>query len=202
MAKLKAPLLSLGASGAIGKSMVFFPWKGLDVVREYVVPANPQSDDQITQRGFLTAAVERIHAAQALAADPLDAADQTAYSLLGSLKPTPRTWFNTIVKMLIDCMVAGNGFVLLANGELAVDVASQITFSGKIYTPLTENGTLYWGVSKTNMPNSIAANAIAGDISAVASPTVKGTKYYLQWRATPTSSIVGSVSGIYHATSI
>jgi len=40
VSKLKAPLLSLGASGQIGKSLVFFGWKGLDVVREYVIPSN------------------------------------------------------------------------------------------------------------------------------------------------------------------
>ena len=54
MAKLKAPLLSLGASGAIGRSIVFFPWKGLDCAREYVIPSNPKSTGQLTQRGYLT----------------------------------------------------------------------------------------------------------------------------------------------------
>jgi len=49
MAKLKAPLMSLGASGALGKALVFFGWKGLDVVREYVIPANPKTTAQNTQ---------------------------------------------------------------------------------------------------------------------------------------------------------
>ena len=57
MAKLKAPLLSFGASGAIAKSLVYFPWKGLNVVREYVIPSNPKSTLQVTQRGYLAAAV-------------------------------------------------------------------------------------------------------------------------------------------------
>ena len=201
MAKLKAPLLSLGASGAIGKSLVFFGWKGLDVVREYVVPSNPQSDDQITQRGFLTEAVTRIHQAQALAADALDAADQIAYALYGSIFPTPRTWFNTICKDMIDCRVASKSPCILCNGAISTATPSELTFSGKLYTPLTEEGTLWWGVSKTNMPHSIVANSAAGDISAVASVTVKGTKYYLQWRAKSTASIAGMHSGIYHAIS-
>ncbi|GAH96000.1 unnamed protein product, partial [marine sediment metagenome] len=37
MAKLKGPLFSLGASQQLGKALVFFGWKGLDVVREYVI---------------------------------------------------------------------------------------------------------------------------------------------------------------------
>lgn len=201
MAKLKAPLLSLGASGAIGKSLVYFPWKGIDAVREYVIPSNPKSDDQITQRSHLIEAVSRIHLAQALAADPLDAADQIAYALYGGIFPTPRTWFNTIVKDMLDCRVAGNSPCILCNGEVDDAVALQLTFTGKLYTPLTEEGRLYWGVSKTNMPHSTAANSAAGDISAVATPTVKGTKYYLQWKAVATASIAGMHSGIYHKVS-
>ncbi|GAI46024.1 unnamed protein product, partial [marine sediment metagenome] len=59
----------------------------------------------------------------------------------------------------------------------------------------------HWGTSKTNMPNSIAADAVVGDISAVPSPTVIGTKYYLQWRITAGEGSDGMRSGIYHATS-
>ncbi|GAH56681.1 unnamed protein product, partial [marine sediment metagenome] len=65
-------LMSLGASGQLGKALVFFPWKGLNVVREYVVPANPDTDLQGTQRGYLTTMVDAIHAAQALDPWPLD----------------------------------------------------------------------------------------------------------------------------------
>ncbi|MBA7645921.1 hypothetical protein ES703_53681 [subsurface metagenome] len=201
MAKLKAPLLSLGASGAIGKALVFFNWKGLDVVREYVIPSNPKSDDQITQRGFLIEAVSRIHLAEALAADELDAADKIAYALYGSIFATPRTWFNTIVKNMVDCRVAGNSPCILCNGELSVSTPAEITFTGKLYTPLTEEGDVYWGVSKTNMPHSLIANSAAGDIDATASVTIKGTRYYFQWRARDTSSIAGMRSGIYHAVS-
>ncbi|GAI66183.1 unnamed protein product, partial [marine sediment metagenome] len=64
MAKLKAPLMSLGASGQLGKSLVFFGWKGLDVVREYVIPSNPQTDLQTTQRDYLTEIVTRLHTVQ------------------------------------------------------------------------------------------------------------------------------------------
>ncbi|GAI75819.1 unnamed protein product, partial [marine sediment metagenome] len=46
MAKLKGPLFSLGASGALGEAVVYFPWKGLNVVREYVIPSNPKTDPQ------------------------------------------------------------------------------------------------------------------------------------------------------------
>src|SRR3972149_2455449 len=49
MAKLKAPLLSFGASGKLADTLVYFPWKGLAVVRSYVIPppAGPDHVDMI-----------------------------------------------------------------------------------------------------------------------------------------------------------
>ncbi len=49
-AKVTGPLYSMGASGKIADAMVFFNWKGLNVVRQWIRPANPQSEDQGDQR--------------------------------------------------------------------------------------------------------------------------------------------------------
>jgi len=54
VAVLKAPLLSLGASGQFGKAIVFGTWKGLKVARQHVDPANPNTADQQTQRTLVT----------------------------------------------------------------------------------------------------------------------------------------------------
>lgn len=54
MAIVKGPLLSLDARGQIGQALVYLGWKGLKTVRQYVIPANPQTADQVTQRGLLT----------------------------------------------------------------------------------------------------------------------------------------------------
>lgn len=50
MAKLTAPLMSLAASGKIGDALVFFTWKGRNVARQWLKPANPQSTGQGDQR--------------------------------------------------------------------------------------------------------------------------------------------------------
>jgi len=52
-AKLIGPLYSMGASGKIGDAMVFFPWKGLNVVRQWVIPVNKMSGGQGDQRVML-----------------------------------------------------------------------------------------------------------------------------------------------------
>ena len=46
MAKVTGPLFSLSASGKIGDAMVHFGWKGLNVVRGWVKPLNPEAPEQ------------------------------------------------------------------------------------------------------------------------------------------------------------
>src|SRR5215467_10281648 len=53
MARTTSPLLSLGASGSIGKSIVFGTWKGLSYARQYVVPQNPKTTAQTATRNCL-----------------------------------------------------------------------------------------------------------------------------------------------------
>ena len=46
MSKTTAPLLSFGASGQIGKTLVYGSWKGRSYARRYVIPSNPNSAAQ------------------------------------------------------------------------------------------------------------------------------------------------------------
>lgn len=46
MAKVNGPLMSMSASGKIGDAIVFAAWKGIAYVRQFVIPANPQSSGQ------------------------------------------------------------------------------------------------------------------------------------------------------------
>ena len=50
MAKVTGPLYSMSASGKLADAMVYFGWKGVNVVRGWVKPANPQSSAQGNQR--------------------------------------------------------------------------------------------------------------------------------------------------------
>lgn len=50
MAKLTGPLLSFGAKGQIGKTVVISKWRGIPYARSYVVPANPKTAAQTTVR--------------------------------------------------------------------------------------------------------------------------------------------------------
>lgn len=55
MARVIGPLLSQEARGQIGKSLVFTRRRGQNIVRGYVIPANPQTPAQVTVRISLAA---------------------------------------------------------------------------------------------------------------------------------------------------
>jgi len=205
MAKLKAPLMSLGASGQLGKALVFFPWKGLNVVREFVIPSNPQTTLQNAQRAWLRAAVIDIHLAEANATQPLDEIDTMAYALWGSTYPTPRTWFNQAVKNWVDMArltgkpaVYRGGSTGLGAGNLGVYIYSdRINAAGDCNV-----GWFYYGTSKTALINRIAAvmDWATNSASATIPGLTAGVKYFWQFRPDAGEPAVGALSGIYYGT--
>lgn len=208
MAKVNAPLFSFNASGKLASSLVFFGWKGLDVVRSYVVPSNPKTAGQTTQRGYFTAAVAAIHAALALAANPLDAADKVAYALLASTRAKPRTWFNEIVKVWADCKVASKVPVIYCDGTISDPTHDsfdcQIEIEEETGSQLAA-GKFYFGTSKTALIHSTAATVTAGDEVHLTDADLSafltaGEKYYMQFRPDSGDPCEGAVSGIYSFT--
>jgi len=197
MAKLKGPLFSLGASQQIGKALVYFSWKGLNVVREYVVPANPKTTKQTTQRGHLTNMVGKIHSAQASATHPLTAVDVSAYALWASVVQAATTWFNQAVRNGVDQLVKG---------------LRECVFSGGVVTPGTDQitievwslgiaptaGKFFYGTSKTALINSIASTPVGGSNAAIITGLVTDVKYFMQFVPSAPASIVGTKSGIYY----
>jgi len=206
VAKLKAPLLSLGASGQLAKTLVFFGWKGLNVAREYVVPANPKTASQVTQRGYVTAAVAAIHAAQAHAVHPLNETDQVAYSALAAVKGIVMTWFNMAVKLWIDVKVAAKIPMIYHKVNFtdptpaSFDMSLQCSEEG---AGVLAAGKFYFGTTKTNLIHSQAAEIDADSMVWITDKDLSafltaGTKYYCQFRPDSGDDCEGADSGIYH----
>lgn len=197
MAILKGPLFSLGATQQLGKALVYFPWKGLNVVREYVIPSNPKTTKQTTQRGHLTNIVDKIHAAQASATHPLTALDVAAYALWASVVQPATTWFNQAVRNGIDQLKIGK---------------RECVFSGGVVTPGTDKltievwslgiaptaGKFFYGTSKTALINSIASTPVGGSNAAIITGLTTGVKYFMQFVPSAPATIVGTKSGIYY----
>ncbi|GAI45473.1 unnamed protein product, partial [marine sediment metagenome] len=76
------------------------------------------------------AAVAKIHVAQARPTNPLRVEDQSAYSLLGSTRKSPRTWFNEIVKLWIDCKVDADKPIIYSCFHITDKTRVQVTGIG------------------------------------------------------------------------
>ena len=204
MAKLKAPLLSFSASGAIAKSLVFFSWKGLNVARQYTVPSNPNTLAQSTQRGLVTAAVAMVHAAEIVSPSPLIAFDQAAYALWGSIYATPRTWFNQFVKNYIDQhRLSLKGAIY--RGFTLTPTATQVTVLGTFTKEGANDITavnINYGTSKTNMINTLAATKAELAAGKAVTGLSGKTKYFFQIRPTAHADFIGTYSGIYFSTTL
>ena len=126
MAKVKGPLMSMGATGQLGKSLVFMTWKGIKDVRSHVIPSNPQTDGQMAQRTIMTDAVAAFHA---LALNDLDRA---AYNVLASIQSAIMSGFNIFCKMFIDNTLLENiillpyGVVISGNTGGAFSIAATL----------------------------------------------------------------------------
>lgn len=197
MAKLKAPLMSLGAAGQLGKSLVFFGWKGLDVVREYVIPTNPRTSAQVTQRGYMTDIVDKIHAAQASDTHPLTALDVRAYALLASVVQAATTWFNQCVRDGVNQLVAGLREAVFSGG-ITTPAADQLTVEVWNIGIAPTAGFFWYGTSRTALVNKIASTPVGGSNAAIISGLTTGVKYFWQFRPTEPASLVGTRSGIYY----
>lgn len=98
MAKVKSPLLSIGASGQIGSSQVYGVWRGVPYVRQHVVPSNPRTTGQTTTRNAFSAlaalwklmpALSQAPFAKAAQGKPLTDRNSLMKTNLGALRGQP-----------------------------------------------------------------------------------------------------------------
>jgi len=157
MAKLKMPLMSAGASGSLAGAVVHFPWKGLNCVREYVIPANPKSDAQTAQRNKMTAAVTEYHGAL------YNALDMTAFARYGGTIKAAMTGFNTMVREYVKEAILGNVWERI-NGVTTYDIGAT-AFTVHLSKVSGGNApTVRYGTRKTFMPLSATLGDLTGDL--------------------------------------
>lgn len=116
MAKLTAPLLSLGASGQIAKTMVAATWKGIPYMRQFVIPANPKTAAQVAQRASFTASVN------AWRSYLTDATVRAAWRVFAGVQPSAQSAFNAAVAQLSQVLAADPD----ASFVTALSVTAQI----------------------------------------------------------------------------
>ena len=189
MAKVTAPLFSFGARGKLGDALVYFPWKGIAVVRTYAIPANPNSAAQQTQRARLSNAVTDWHDIG------LIALDNVAWDRHAATRPTAMSGFNSFVKDHVDLQVAGDTPEMGFNSTVVDD-------GDNTFTMTTDEGgsatavSLRWGTSPTALINTEVATEVADTWTADPTDNVAGQTIYARFEISDAGGIIG-FSGIY-----
>ncbi|GAI57182.1 unnamed protein product [marine sediment metagenome] len=172
MAKLKAPLLSFGASGALAKAIVFFPWKGVDAVREYVIPANPKTKPQRDQREHMSNAVDEWHDAK------YSAIDVTAWNRFAGTLKAIMSGFNAMVRTFIKEAILDNTWTRLK--DMYLEDVEDDRFTATIAIPSAlGDPTIHWGTSKTHFPDEAVMPTTDGNKGTYTiTGLTKNTLYY------------------------
>ena len=95
MTRLTGPMFSLTASGTIGDVITYSNWKGLAYARARVIPANPQTASQVSQRNTLTGGVSMYRTVACVPATSKSSWDFYAYG-------TGMSGFNRYIKLFIE----------------------------------------------------------------------------------------------------
>lgn len=196
MAKTQAPLFGFGASGQLGKAIVFGKWKGIDVARKYVVPANPDTASQSTQRGYMTYAVAQWHDLT----NVLSGTDKAAWNRYAGVQPTPRSGFNQFASDIINERVLGGtpGHFFGATAPTLPHAAFKDDIDDSLNGTLTV--TIHLGNSKTFFPVTASDAQVGGltSFSVFDTTFAAGTTVYWYFDAgTPGANY--KRSGLYSA---
>lgn len=192
MAKTTAPLFSFGARGQLAQTLVYTPWKGLNNVRSYVVPANPRSAGQQTQRSYMTDAVDAWHTIG------LSADDIAAWNRYAATLSSPMSGFNAFTRTLINLLVAGLSY---ANSDMPWDGSIVDSGAGQVDFSITEDGdadavSFHWGYSPTSLIFTEAGVETANVWAASNVAAASGSIVYMRAEVKKTGDTIGW-SGIY-----
>ena len=160
MAKLTAPLLSLGASGKIADTLVMATWKGIPYARQYVIPANPKTTDQTNQRNAFKASVA------AWRNYITDATVREAWRVWAGIQASAMSNFNAAVGQLNPILL----------GDADASFATSIAEASQVLTVSCENMDdggqgdeagdfqIWTGTKSTNMTQLETKTLAAGDL--------------------------------------
>lgn len=191
MARLKAPLMSLGARGQLAKSLIFSVWKGIDYAKEYAVPSNPNSAGQQTQRGYFSDAVDVWHDGN------FSDDDFSAWNLAARYASKAMSGFNKLVKSYIDVLVAGDAWIKIYD-VTASDDGDDVDIEATCNLLAGGTNKCYYGTSPTSLINNIALNNAGGTLTGTITAPGSGVKLY--YKIVCTDAGKEGTSGIYSHT--
>lgn len=91
MAKVISPLMSMEASGKLGNALVYLRIGGDNIVRQYTIPANPQTTQQMLHRSVFGAAAK---GAKAIV-------DPATIAIVQAVANEPFRWRQAVIKYTV-----------------------------------------------------------------------------------------------------
>ena len=129
MARVTGPLMSMEASGTIGKTLTFANWVGRQYVRRWTRPSNPQTADQMDQRNaFSVIGVGVSQANKCLQVN--SSTGKTDEQAIRDKTPSGMRWNGYIQKVLTGSGAAGYNAAKAAWNALTDKTAWETTAAG------------------------------------------------------------------------
>lgn len=135
MARVTGPLMSMEASGTVGKTLTFANWVGRQYVRRWARPANPQTTDQMAQRNaFSVIGVGISWANKCLQVN--SSTTKTDEAALRAKTPSGMRWNGYTQKLITGSKAAGFGDAKTAWGLISGSQSSWETAATSATPPL------------------------------------------------------------------
>lgn len=170
MAKIKGPLFSLGAEGRIAGKLIHRKLKSIKIVKKYVIPGNPKTEDQKTQRDYLKDAV------LGWKTDGYSDLDIGAWKLSASIQKKILSGYNLFLRKRINADKDDKNWTKLTNC-----IISDITGVGcKVVINVASDmdGKLFVGTSKVLMLREISGVYNTDHYKFTVSGLLPETRYY------------------------
>jgi len=191
---LTLPLMSMAAKGTLGDALTFGRLKGQNIVRIRVIPANPKTAGQTSQRGKLTSTVDEWHTAG------LTAADIEAYNRWASASFRTMSGYNLFTSQRVKYRVQGGAEIPMFGAAVSVIQATDFTLdldaiSGGV-------AKVFLGTTKTSQPTEYTMTDSTGDkFTDLIDGLAASTKYYWYIQYTDAATFYYR-SGLYTTTTI
>ena len=168
MAKVAGPLLSLSASGKFANTLVASVWKGIPYMRQYVVPANPQTTAQVAHRALFTSGVSFWQTLKAVAIM------KTAWGVEALVSPDTQSGFNAFMQNYLQMVKedAAASFAILFEDTAGVPSWTMKNADDEATGDEAGDFLIWRGTTKSNLAyietKQIAAGVITGTIAPAA----------------------------------
>ena len=198
MAIVTGPLFSLTGRQSVGKTLVFYRWRGLNLTRQWVKPKNPQTPAQVAHRALFTAAAVHWR-------DLAAATDKAAYALLAAQNPAKYTSYSAFMTTWLavaDLEVQFQAIVCELTATLATSSPWALTIGAKLYNlagtlKTATEPTAHYGKTPSTTEGTLALTNIGGTLSASGNMSDGEARYVrlvLPEQGVPCSGIALSVA--------